>query len=95
MTDRPVRIEDLTGAQETLIESIVGEMPAPHRRFLLSFERGEPDWPLLDVPGAKDLPAVRWRQRNLDTLKAGERARLVSQLEGALSRMDRFVKAAV
>ena len=79
MTDRPVRMEDLAEAQESLIESVVGQMPDHHRQFLISFERGEPDWPLLGVPGAKNLPAVRWRQRNLDTLKAGERARLVTK----------------
>ncbi len=95
MTDRPVRMEDLADAQETLIESVVGQMPAPHRRFLLSFERGAPDWPLLDVPGAKDLPAVRWRQRNLDTLKAGERSKLVSQLERVLAGTNQFVETAV
>ena len=51
-----------------MITSIVRQMPDVHRRFLLSFERGEPDWPLLDIPGAHALPSVWWRQRNLDTL---------------------------
>jgi predicted nucleotidyltransferase component of viral defense system len=95
MTDRPVRIEDLEEAQNAMIASMIGEMPDSHRRFLLSFERGNPDWPLLDVPGAKDLPAVRWRQRNLDTLKTAERAKLVSQLESVLAGTIEFVGTAV
>lgn len=84
MTARPVSIEELTTAREELIALVVGQAPEAHRRFLLSFERGEPDWPLLEVPIASDLPAVRWRQRNLDTLTSDERAMLVSQLEEVL-----------
>jgi len=67
-----------------LIDLVVGKMPEPHRRFLVSFERGEPDWKLLDVPGAAELPAVRWRQQNLDKLTATARAELVAHLEAVL-----------
>jgi hypothetical protein len=44
---------------------IVGKMPADHRRFLVSFKGGQPDWALLNVPGAELLPAVRWRVESL------------------------------
>ncbi len=81
MTARPVALENLMQAREDLIASIVGAMPGPHRNFLLSFERGTPDWKVLDIAGAKNLPAVRWRQQNLDSLSAKQRARLVSQME--------------
>jgi predicted nucleotidyltransferase component of viral defense system len=84
MTTLPVTVEDLITAREAMITSMVRQMPEVHRRFLLSFERGEPDWPLLDIPGAQALPAVRWRQRNLDTLSAKKRALLKSQLEAVL-----------
>ncbi len=86
MTAEPISIDELTSARESLIEVAVGEMPEQHRRFLLSFERGKPEWPLLELPGANDLPAVRWRQQNLDNMKAAERAHLVSELEAALSK---------
>ena len=64
---------------------IIREMPDAHRRFLISFERGDPDWTLIGLPGAADLPAVRWRQQNLDKLGSDERDGLVAQLEKALS----------
>jgi hypothetical protein len=79
-----VTVEELVSARETLIESIVGQMPAEHRKFLISFERGEPDWPLLGLEGVKELPAILWRQANLDKLTAEKRAALVTQLEEAL-----------
>jgi hypothetical protein len=59
-------------------------MPGDHRRFLLSFERGEPDWSLLGRDGVAQLPAVRWRQQNLDKLEAAARADLVARLQEAL-----------
>ena len=49
----------------SFIAAIVGEMPEQHKRFLISVRRGEPDWALLGLPGAKDLPAVRWKLENL------------------------------
>jgi hypothetical protein len=60
-------------------------MPEQHRRFLLSFERGKPEWPLLELPGANDLPAVKWRQQNLDKINNAERTHLVSELEAVLT----------
>lgn len=84
MTDKPVTIEELIAAREALISDIIGKMPAGHRRFLISFERGKPEWPLLGLKNAADLPAVKWRQTNLDKLTADKRAALVARLEEAL-----------
>ena len=85
MTEEPVSREELIAAREDLIAKIVGEMPEPHRRFLISFERGEPDWALLDVPAAAELPAVKWRQQNLDKLPKTKRDALVEALEKVLA----------
>jgi predicted nucleotidyltransferase component of viral defense system len=84
MNDAPVTIDELTTAREALIDDIVGNMPSEHRRFLVSFEQGKPDWTLLGLPRAAELPAVKWRQLNLDKLPAGKRAALVTRLEEVL-----------
>lgn len=86
MTDSPVALEDLIKAREELVAEIVGKMPDRHRRFLISFERGEPKWDLLGVKGASELPAVRWRMINLDSLSPEKRAALVYDLEKVLAR---------
>jgi predicted nucleotidyltransferase component of viral defense system len=86
MTRQPVALDDLLAAREALISEIVGSMPDPHRQFLLAFERGEPDWSTIDLKAAANLPAVRWRQQNLDSLSAGKRGMLVKQLEEVLAR---------
>ena len=84
MTADPVDLNDLITARERLIAEIVGAMPDDHRAFLLSFEMGAPDWSLLGIDVAPELPAVRWRQQNLDTLSTEARRELVARLEKAL-----------
>jgi Nucleotidyl transferase AbiEii toxin, Type IV TA system len=85
MTEEPVALADLEKARDSLIGNIVGQMPDTHRRFLISFERGKPDWALLGLPGAANLPAVKWRQQNLDKLNDEVRVALVAHLERVLS----------
>ena len=86
MTDKPIAQKELLAARSALIDAFVKRIPAKHRTFLIGFESGEPDWSLLGVPGADKLPAVKWRQRNLDTLTKKKRAELVAQLESVLQR---------
>ena len=84
MTETPVSLEDLTDAREAIIRIMVAEMPLDHRRFLVGFKRGAPDWTLLGIPEARNLPAVRWKRQNLDRLGADRRATLASKLEAIL-----------
>jgi predicted nucleotidyltransferase component of viral defense system len=84
MTETEITLEQLIQAREDLITSIVGAMPQEHRRFLIGFEEGNPDWPLLGVSEAADLPAVRWRQQNLNKLTPEARAALVASLRAVL-----------
>jgi len=84
MAPGPLPLKALTDAREALIDIAVRQMPEPNRRFLLSFEQGKPDWNLLALPGAAELPAVRWRQENLAKLTPAQRSDLVSRLEDVL-----------
>jgi Nucleotidyl transferase AbiEii toxin, Type IV TA system len=86
MTDEPVPLEELLAARTAIIEAIVGNMPEAHRRFLIGFEGGKPDWTLLAVKKVDKLPAVKWRQQNLDKLTKNRRIELVGQLEGVLGQ---------
>lgn len=70
MTDEEVPGETLVAAHGALVRDVVENMPREHRRFLRSFYLREPDWSLLGIEGLDRLPAVRWREINLD--KAGE-----------------------
>ena len=80
----PIAVRTLEETRERLVSDLVGRMSEKHKRFLVSFEKGEPEWGLLDVPHAKDLPAVRWRILKMSRQDAQEREASVRQLETAL-----------
>jgi len=84
MTEAPVTLGELLDVRERIIAEIVGNMPRAHKDMLISFESGEPDWSLLDVPGAQELPAVRWRMENLAKLTKKHRVALLESLKAAL-----------
>ena len=84
MTTVPVALDDLLEARNRLISVLVDHMPEEHREFLIGFEEGAPNWQLLDIPDVENLPAIRWRQQNLDKLDANQGAALVNELKKTL-----------
>jgi predicted nucleotidyltransferase component of viral defense system len=90
MTEEAVTIDELLKAREQMIAEVVGKMPKDHRKFLLGLKRGEPDWKLLDVPGAEGLPAVRWRLQNLAKMDKEKRAALIARLQKILQLEEPF-----
>jgi predicted nucleotidyltransferase component of viral defense system len=84
MTREAVPLEDLVAARDAIIGEIIGGMPEHHRHFLMGFKRGAPDWSLLTVPTVCDLPAVRWKQINLDKLSTEKREAAAAKLERVL-----------
>jgi len=84
IAETPVTLDDLYKTREVFIAELVGKMPDEHRRFLLTFEEGRPDWSLLDLPGAEKLPAVQWRVQNLAKIEARKREKLIEDLRRAL-----------
>jgi len=84
MTEEPITLTELETAREAIIAEMVAAMPDDHRRFLVSFKQGEPDWELLGIPEAPHLPAVMWKQRNLAKLPDAKRAELTEALERVL-----------
>lgn len=84
MTNEDVSLDELIEARAELVADIVGRMPREHRQFLIGFKEGTPDWDLLGVPEARNLPAVKWKQLNLNRLKPLDRQRFVAELKAAL-----------
>ena len=84
MTEDDVSVESLLETHAALRRNLIDNMNGRHKRFLASFYRREPEWNLLSVDGVKHLPAVRWREFNLD--RAGEETReaLARQVEEVL-----------
>lgn len=85
MTEKPVALETLKAVRDRLVQEVVSGMPEAHKEFLLSYYQGEPVWDRLGINGLDRLPAVRWRQLNLDKAGPGTREAIVRDLEAILS----------
>ena len=85
MTENSVTLDELMRVREELIADIVDRMSDAHRRFLMSYQMGESEWALLEVPHAKTLPAVQWQMMKLRKLDKRECAEQTAQLEAVLA----------
>jgi hypothetical protein len=85
MTTEEIKLETLLEAREKLITDVAGKMPDNHKEFLRSFYRRQPGWTLLGIDGVENLPAVRWRELNLDRSGDGTCEELLRKLEEVIS----------
>lgn len=69
MTAAAVGLDRLLSTRERLIHDIQRDLDTNERRFLISLVNAAPEWGLLGVPHAQELPAVRWKTTNLEQLK--------------------------
>ena len=73
----------------TLLIKVIGErLTDEDKRFLLSFESGEPDWELFPIPVLKDLPAIQWKLLNINKLKkvnAKKHAQMIENLKDVIA----------
>jgi predicted nucleotidyltransferase component of viral defense system len=84
MTGEDVAMETLLATRTALVDNIASNMSEDHKRFLVSFYRRKPDWSLLELDGLDQLPAVRWRELNLDRAGEDTPIDLVRKLEKVL-----------
>ncbi len=52
-----------------------------HREFLIGFKSGIPDWSLLPFDHIQNLPAVRWKQQNLEKMDSIKREKAIEKLQ--------------
>jgi len=70
MTRKDFTYEEYELTRNMLINSIGQRLTEGDKQFLLNFEMGEPKWELSPYESLKDLPAVKWKLKNIQTLKA-------------------------
>jgi len=84
MTTEDIMLDTLLEARKTLITDVTGNMPDNHKEFFRSFYSRKPDWKLLGIGGVDNLPAVRWRELNLDKSGKGTCEALLRKLEDVI-----------
>ncbi len=60
---------DYTNTRQRLIDTISERLTDKDKKFLVSFEIGEPQWDLFPYDVLKDLPAIKWKLINIQRLK--------------------------
>jgi predicted nucleotidyltransferase component of viral defense system len=68
MTRSQIDLDDLYRARSMLITEIQSRIDDNSRHFLLSVHDGNPDFTLIGLPQAAQLPAIRWKQQNIKRL---------------------------
>ena len=89
MTEIDVSLGELHVARAQLVDVLIGGMPQAHREFLVEFKKGKPDWAKLGLAGAADLPAVKFKQENLNKLQSERRVELTERLAKTLGIDDK------
>lgn len=80
MAVQPFAYEDFETTRERLIREIRQGLTEDHRRFLVSFKEGEPDWKLFPVPALNAMPAIQWKLANIRKLRDHNAAKHAKQL---------------
>lgn len=69
MTVEHVSLEVLLAARERLVRDVKSRLIGDAAEFLLSVHEGDPQFGLIGVPAAVELPAIRWKLLNLERLR--------------------------
>ena len=87
MTREPVTLETLLQARARLFGELPNRISDKHKTFLVGLARAAPDWSLLECKHAKDLPAIRWRIKNLEKFRAANVAEFERQAKELEDRL--------
>jgi len=87
MTTEPVEIAALLESHERLLSRVATWLDEPSRAFLQSVEDERPDFSLIGLASAADLPGVRRKLHNLARRTAAKRAADRGHLADALARI--------
>ncbi len=81
MTEVDIPMAMLIGVHANLRKKIIANLPKTHQEFLASFYRRQPNWSLLGLGDVDQLPAIKWRELNLDKAGAETREGIASNFE--------------
>jgi len=80
MTIDKVSLEELINVRDTLVETIHSNLNDEDKTFILNFKKGEPNWSYFSVDHVSKLPAVKWKQYNLNKMSIKERNKIIDSL---------------
>jgi predicted nucleotidyltransferase component of viral defense system len=88
MTLGEVGLKKLEHTRARLLEELPRQLTASHRHFLLSLVQSDPAWDLMPMTHLRELPALRWKLKNLADLKKRSAQRFATQHQLLADRFD-------
>ena len=84
MTETKVSLEDLETTRDKLTQLIGAGLSDDEKQFLLTFKNMKPKWELLGLEGIENLPAVKWKIKNLHNMSKDKHEAAYHKLEQCL-----------
>lgn len=81
MTDIAFTYEEFEAARIKLIQDVNALLTDADKRFLISFEQGEPLWDEYEFSYFRNYPSIQWKLLNLAKLQKQNPAKLNSEVE--------------
>jgi len=81
MTIDKINLGELIDARKMLVKTIHHNLNDDDKAFILNFKKGEPNWSYFSVDHISELPAIKWKQYNLNKMGIKERSKLIDSLE--------------
>ena len=81
MSDEAFSYEEYEQARRELHQFVMNGLTDDDKRFLISFEQGEPDWTLCHAGDLSRFPSVQWKLLNLVKLKKQNPTKLYAEVE--------------
>ena len=88
MSDVPFTYDDFEATRARLIADVKAMLSDEDKRFLISFEQGEPDWDSVEYGYFAEYPSVKWKLLNLAKLQKENPAKLHSEAEKLISSLN-------
>lgn len=80
-----IPLADLLLAREQLVDKIHATLSGSEKEFLLTFKSRKPDWSLLGIDNVDQLPAVKWKLRNLEAMNTEKHRTAYNRLKQVLN----------
>lgn len=80
-------LERLEQTRSRLMTALAEHLTAQDVDFLLSFKAGRPDWSQLPFGGVAELPAVRWKLKNIKKMSSVKHAEATERLRSVLNNL--------
>ncbi len=81
MTEKSFSYEEHVETLRRLIDTVNAIFTEQNKQFLISFFLAEPQWNLLEINNLQNLPAIKWKLKNLEQLKANNARKFAKQLQ--------------